>query len=69
VSGHEFDAIGEEMEKREHQHFGEDGFEKAVAQVAELERKVGLYDLTQLTPSRLSPCWMAGAFWLVAQFF
>ena len=50
VSGHEFDAIGEEMEKREHQHFGEDGFEKAVAQVAELEKKVGLYDLTQFTP-------------------
>ena len=38
------------MEKREHQHFGEDGFEKAVAQVAELEKKVGLYDLAQFTP-------------------
>jgi hemerythrin-like domain-containing protein len=50
VSGHEFDAIGEEMEKREHQHFGEDGFENAVAQVAVLEKKVGLYDLTQFTP-------------------
>jgi hemerythrin-like domain-containing protein len=50
VSGHEFDAIGEEMETREHQHFGEDGFEKAVAQVTELEKKVGLYDLTQFTP-------------------
>jgi hypothetical protein len=45
VSGHEFDAIGEEMERHEHQHFGEDGFEKAVAQVSELEKKVGLYDL------------------------
>ena len=50
VSGHEFDAIGEEMERREHQHFGKDGFEKAVAQVSELEKKVGLYDLTQFTP-------------------
>jgi len=50
VSGHEFDAIGEEMEKREHQHFGEHGFEKAVAHVAELEKKVGLYDLKQFTP-------------------
>ena len=50
VSRHEFDAIGEEMEKREHQHFGEDGFEKAVAQVAEIEKRVGLYDLTQFTP-------------------
>jgi hemerythrin-like domain-containing protein len=50
ISGQEFDDIGEEMEKREHQHFGEDGFEKAVAHVAELERKVGLYDLKQFTP-------------------
>ena len=41
VSGDEFDAIGEEMEKREHEHFGEDGFEKAVAHVADLETKVG----------------------------
>jgi hemerythrin-like domain-containing protein len=53
VSGHEFDAIGEEMEKREHQHFGEDGFEKAVAQVAEIEKKIGLYDLAQFTPKKL----------------
>jgi hemerythrin-like domain-containing protein len=50
VSGHEFDTIGEEMEKREHQHFGEDGFEKAVAQVAEIEKKIGLHDLEQFTP-------------------
>jgi len=50
VSGHEFDAIGDEMEKREHEHFGDDGFEKAVAQVAELEKKVDLCDLTQFTP-------------------
>jgi hypothetical protein len=49
VSGHEFDAVGEEMEKREHQHFGENGFEKAVAEVTELE-KVGLYDPAQFTP-------------------
>lgn len=50
ISAHEFSAIGEEMEKREHQHFGDDGFEKAVAQVAEIEKKVGLYDLAQFTP-------------------
>jgi hemerythrin-like domain-containing protein len=51
VSGHEFDTIGEEMEKREQQHFGEDGFEKAVAQVTEIENKIGLYDLAQFTPT------------------
>ena len=31
VSAHEFDAIGEDMEKREVQKFGEDGFEKIAA--------------------------------------
>jgi hemerythrin-like domain-containing protein len=50
VSSDEFDAIGEEMEKREHEHFGEDGFEKAVAHVAELEKRIGLYELQQFTP-------------------
>lgn len=50
VSAHEFDAIGEEMEKREHQHFGDDGFEKAVAQLAELEKTLGIYELAQFTP-------------------
>jgi hemerythrin-like domain-containing protein len=50
VSAHEFDAIGEEMEKQEHQHFGEDGFEKTVAHVTELEKIVGIDDLSQFTP-------------------
>jgi hemerythrin-like domain-containing protein len=51
VSAHEFDAIGEDMEKQEHQHFGEDGFEKTVARVAELERTIGIDDLRQFTPA------------------
>ena len=53
VSGDEFDAIGEEMEKREYEHFGEHGFEKAVAHVADLETKAGLYDLNQFTTNLL----------------
>jgi hemerythrin-like domain-containing protein len=50
VSAHEFDAIGEDMEKQEHRHFGEDGFEKTVAQVAGLERTIGINDLRKFTP-------------------
>lgn len=50
VSPNEYDALGEEFENQEHKLFGEDGFEKVVAQIAELEKKVGLYDLAQFTP-------------------
>jgi hemerythrin-like domain-containing protein len=50
VSAHEFDALGEEFEKKEDQLFGEEGFFKVVAQVAELEKKLGIYELAQFTP-------------------
>ena len=54
VSAHEFDAIGEDMEKQEKQKFGDDGFEKMVAHVADLEKLVGIADLKQFTPSMKS---------------
>lgn len=50
VSAHEFDAIGEDMEKQEKQKFGDDGFEKMVTHVADLEKLVGIADLKQFTP-------------------
>jgi hemerythrin-like domain-containing protein len=50
VSGNEYDAIAEDFEKKEHQLFGEDGFEKMVHRVAELERAIGIDDLNQFTP-------------------
>jgi hemerythrin-like domain-containing protein len=50
VSQHEFDALGEEFEKKEHQLFGKEGFEKIVEQVAGVERRLGIYDLAQFTP-------------------
>jgi hemerythrin-like domain-containing protein len=50
VSKHEFASLGEEFEKKEHQLFGEDGFEKMVDQVAGIERRLGIYDLGQFTP-------------------
>lgn len=50
VSGHEFDALGEDFEKREHQLFGSDGFETMVEKVDTLERMLGIEELTQFTP-------------------
>ncbi len=50
VTPAEYAALGEQFEEREHKLFGEDGFEKIVAEVAVLEKKVGIYDLSQFTP-------------------
>jgi hypothetical protein len=50
VRGHEYDALGEEFEKKEHQLLGEDGFEKMVDRVASIEKALGIYDLSQFTP-------------------
>jgi hemerythrin-like domain-containing protein len=49
VSEKEFDSLGEEFEEKEEKLFGEGGFEKIVAQVAELERGIGIYELAQFT--------------------
>lgn len=51
VSDHEYDSLGEVFEKKEHEMFHGDGFEKNVAAVSELERKLGIYDLAQFTPA------------------
>jgi hemerythrin-like domain-containing protein len=50
VSGSEFDALGEEFEDKEHELFGDDGFEKMVDRVAGIEKTLGIYDLSQFTP-------------------
>lgn len=50
TSTHEYASLGEEFEKKEHQLFGEDGFEKMVGEVAELEKKLGIFDLAHFTP-------------------
>ena len=51
VSPHEYDALGEDFEKKEDELFGDEGFFKIVDQVAELEKKLGIYDLSQFTPN------------------
>ena len=50
VSRHEYDALGEDFEKREHQLFGKEGFEGMVPRVADIEKQLGIYDLSQFTP-------------------
>jgi len=50
VSAHEYDSLGEEFEKKEDQLFGNEGFFKVVDQVAQLEKRLGLYDLAQFSP-------------------
>ena len=50
VSPHEYDALGEDFEKKEHQLFGEEGFEKMLDRVANIEKELGIYDLAQFTP-------------------
>jgi hemerythrin-like domain-containing protein len=50
ISAQEYDALGEDFEKKEHQQFGEDGFERNVAEVARIEKVLGIYDLAAFTP-------------------
>jgi len=50
ISKQEFGALGEDFEKKEHQLFGEEGFEKFVDRVASIEKTLGIYDLGQFTP-------------------
>jgi hemerythrin-like domain-containing protein len=50
VSAHEYDALGDDFEKKEDELFGDEGFFKVVDQVADLEKKLGIYELAQFTP-------------------
>jgi hemerythrin-like domain-containing protein len=50
LSPKQVEALGARMEKDEHTVLGDDGFEKAVAEVASLEQTLGIHDLTQFTP-------------------
>lgn len=51
VSRNEYDALGEDFEKKEHELFGKEGFEGMVDKVADLEKKLGIFDLSKFTPA------------------
>jgi hypothetical protein len=50
VSKNEYDSLGEEFEKNEHNLFGKGGFESTIEKVSDIEKKLDLYELTQFTP-------------------
>ncbi|WP_256445457.1 hemerythrin domain-containing protein [Pyxidicoccus parkwayensis] len=50
VSAHEYDALGEDFERKEHELFGASGFEGVVEEVATLEKALGIYELSSFTP-------------------
>jgi hemerythrin-like domain-containing protein len=50
VPKEEYEKLGDQFEAREEELFGKNGFQNVVEQVAELERRVGIYDLDQFTP-------------------
>jgi hemerythrin-like domain-containing protein len=50
VSLNDYETLADEFEAKERELFGEEGFEGIVGQIAELEKKVGLYDLARFTP-------------------
>ncbi len=50
VSQNEYDSLGEDFEKKEHEKFGGDGFDMMVDKVAGIEKQMGIYDLNQFTP-------------------
>jgi hypothetical protein len=50
VTADEYTDMADEMEKRERQAFGADGFEKTAKKVAEIETVIGLHDLDVFTP-------------------
>jgi hemerythrin-like domain-containing protein len=51
VSANEFDSMADDFERDEQRKFGQDGFEKIVSQVAEIERTIGINDLSKFTPA------------------
>jgi hemerythrin-like domain-containing protein len=50
VGAKEVKELGEQFEKEEHRLFGDDGFEKAVEEVAAIEKQLGIHDLAGFTP-------------------
>ncbi len=52
TSPKQFDELADRFEEKEHQTFGPNGFEDVVAEVAKIERSLGIYDLSQFTPPK-----------------
>ena len=53
MTAKEYDDLGEQFEEREHELFGERGFEDIVGKVAAFEKTLGIYDLSQFTTTHV----------------
>jgi hemerythrin-like domain-containing protein len=49
VTPEEYDILGDEFEDREHELFGDKGFENMVEKVAGIEKSLGIYELSKFT--------------------
>jgi hemerythrin-like domain-containing protein len=49
LTAKQLDEVGDKFEEIEHEQFGEDGFEDALKQIADVESTLGLTDLSQFT--------------------
>jgi hemerythrin-like domain-containing protein len=49
LSAQQLDEMGETFEEIEHRQFGKDGFEDAVARIAQIEGALGMADIAQFT--------------------
>ena len=50
ISEEEYDSLGDIFEKKEHELFGKDGFNSIVRDIEEIEKGLGIYNLSQFTP-------------------
>jgi len=50
IPAQEYFALGEDFEKKEHELFGEDGFEAMVVKVEGIEKQLEIYELSKFTP-------------------
>lgn len=48
----DYESLGEQFEDREQELFGQNGFEKTVQQIAEIEKTLGIYELSQFSPKK-----------------
>jgi len=54
VGEKEYNELGDKFEEREVRLFGKSGFEGVVDKIASLEKKLGIYDLSQFAPSKVA---------------
>jgi hypothetical protein len=51
VPAKEFRDLAETFEDEEHRRFGQAGFQGVVDKVADIEKSLGIYDLSHFTPT------------------